>query len=401
MTTNPTRRIELSLAALLVAVGLGVFALIQAPGLFGEPAPSSPEFDANRERIERMTQPERDRIKRRFEKFEELSAARREELRKLHSALQTAPDGKELQKVLKRYNDWLTSLSVVERDELRTKLQEAKTTADQWQIVAQTKQKKDDERLLQSASRTDRREYYNEKDPEKKKEVLAQIREKYAYGVRRRWGPTLKVDELDLVINVIADQLQPSAEQRAEWEKLKPQKRRLKIMIAALQEHSKRRRKREPGMRKPGFLSDANLRQPMEDTVKDPELRQRLLPTPPKPGFRRGPGYRILFLIKNTIDHERRKDCGNPSDEQLSRFYASLPEQRLEALSQQGPNQMRMLKWWYFAWGGENGEDYRKFWTEYYAVRPFGFRGPRGGRKPGDGGRRGVRSQRTGSQPIK
>jgi hypothetical protein len=407
MKTNPIRRIEPGLVVLLAAVGLGVFALFQAPDLFGEPAPSSPAYVANRERIEQMTQSERDRIQHRFEKFNELSAARQDELRKLHADLQTAKDGTKLQKVLKRYNDWLTSLSVVERDELRTKLRDAKTVDAQWQIVAQTKQKKDDERLLQFASGRDRFDYYNEKDPKKKEEILAQIREKYTYGARRRWGPTLKPDELDLVINVIADLLKPSAAQRAEWEKLKSPKRRLKIMIAALQEHEKRRRKREPGkrefaLREPGLLSDAKLRQPMEEAVKDEELRQRLRPPPANPAFRRA-RYWILSLIKNTIDQERRKECGNPSDEKLSSFFAGLPEQRLETLSQQGSNRMRTLKWWYFVSGGENGEDYRKFWTEYYAVvRPFGFRGPRGGRKPGDGGRRGGRgrSQRTGSKPM-
>lgn len=424
-TTKPTPRIEPVLIVLLAAVGLGVFALFQAPQFFGEAPPSSPEYAANRERIEQMTQSQRDRVKHRFKKFQEMSASRRNELRNLHADLQTAPDAKELKQALERYNTWLTSLSVGERDDLRRKLSKAKTPREQRQIVLEKKREVDVERLLQSAHRFDREEYKRTRDPARKEEILARIRETYAYGRQRRRSPTLKPEELDAVVNVIAGLLKPTPKQTAEWQKLEPQQRRLQIMIAALQEHTRRSivrrmvnaavsvlvpvlneqfpRRRRP---EPGLLSDAGLRQPIQKGIADPELRERLLKEPafpPRFPFSRFPRYRILSLISSTFFAERRQESANVTDDQLGRFFENLTEQKMEELTQQGPEQMKTLKRWYLFFGGKTGKDYRTFVTQYYSFirsRPFGgFQrgGPRGNKSGRRGRGRGRSGQRSGN----
>jgi hypothetical protein len=413
MSTKPIHRIELSLVLLVLAVGLGAFALIQAPGLFGEAAPSSPEYAANRRRIEQMTPAERDRIKHRAAKFAALSESRRNELRKLHSQLQNDPDANELQEVLDRYNAWLTSLPVDERDKLRAKLATAKSPEQQRQIVADTKREIDIERLLKSAPLYERRDYRRERDPQKKQDILARIRETYAYGSQRSRGPTLKPDELDAVVNVIEGQLKPTPKQSAEWRKLEPGQRRLKIMIAALQEHSRRAtvgrmvyvaasvfvpvlnerlpRRRRP---EPGLLSDARF--------EDAALRDRLLK---EYKFRwrgpswRPPNFRILSLVNSTLYADRREESENASEEQLGRFFEKLTDRQMEEL-QQSPERMKTLKRWYFFSGGKDGDVYRTYVTQFYSVVRFGgFRKEPGGQRTGKpGGRRGARG-RSGEPP--
>ena len=395
MKTNPTSKIDLTLPAMLVAIALGIFALFQLPGLFGESIPQTEDVLANRSRMEQMSATERKRIKRRADKFAEMSEPRRAGLRKLHSDLQTASDSERLKTVLKRYNAWLATLHLFERDELRKELGTAKTPAEQRAVVEQLKKKKDDKRFVQSLDRRLRFDYSREKDPKKKAEMLERFRETYRYGQRRRRGPRLQTEELDEVVGVIADQLQLSETQMVEWGQLSRSHRRLKVMIAALTEHSQRLDDGEQG-----FLRDSDLRQPIEQGIKDAELRKRLL-TISEPWQRRfyfTRHYYVLYLIKNSIASERSKERGNPSDEQLSQFFQSLNPEQMEQLTQKSVReQVPLLKKWYFLSGGEDGEDFSTFLSEWYSLfRRYGFRSPRGGSfKRKGSSRRGRSSERS------
>jgi len=65
-----------------------------------------------------MPQPERDRLLRNQERFEQLSPEEQARLRTLHAELSHDPDAQELRDVMRRYQEWLKTLSASQRAEL-------------------------------------------------------------------------------------------------------------------------------------------------------------------------------------------------------------------------------------------------------------------------------------------
>lgn len=75
-------------------------------------------LDAHRERIEAMSAEERDILRNKQERFFNLPPDEQQRLRKLHDEISSHPKAAELHEVLTRYNEWLRTLSAVERAEL-------------------------------------------------------------------------------------------------------------------------------------------------------------------------------------------------------------------------------------------------------------------------------------------
>jgi len=382
--TNRTPRVDLGMIALLVLLLCGIVAVMRMPALFGGAGWRTEEFRTNRNKIKQMTQAQRDRIRRSSERFHnEMTEEQRREMRTLHEKLQNAPDSNRLKAVLTRYNEWLASLSPYQREELRDDLRNAESTEKKRKIIEDLKEeierKRDDERILQSVDHRMRRAYERESDPEKKREMMKRFREIYTYRRRPDYRPRFDTEVLDAVVDVIAGQLMWTQQQKAELQTLPRSHQRLRIMLAAMKEHSRRRRDRMPGL-----LSDDDLKTPIETEIQDPRIRKTLLQEAEDGRGR----YSILYRIKNSIYDERRRERSDPTDEQLSAFFQSLSIKKQDELMQRpGREKIDLLERWYFT-GGEDGDDFRKFLSEWYGLfRRFGWRSPRGGKRR-TGGRR-------------
>lgn len=335
-------------------------------------------YQANREKIAAMTAAERERLKRRAERFyEEKTAEEREAIRKLHADLQNDPDAKELRAVMKRFNDWLTSMTPVTREKFRKEFQEKKTVEEKLAFVEATRQQEDDRRFVSSLDFRSRMIVMREKDPEKRKTLIANLRESSREGSRsrrRRFDP-LSSSELDAVIAFIEKQTPLDAVERERLENMPPSRRRLQSMVLAMQKNGEQRREGRDG-----FLEDGEFKKAIQSGSLDPALKDRLVKATASRWNRR---YGALGLITSSIYHERKKLRGDPTEQQLNSFLSSMTkEDREKLLKYRGSEKRYRLKRAYF-YGGEDGRDFRDY--GYHVMRTMSrrySRGPRSGSKP-------------------
>jgi len=365
MTAARTNRDYLPMVLLLLSAA-GTFALFQIPALFGGKNDDTDHVRAHRERIANMTQAERERLRRRADRyFEELTESDRQRLRQLHRDLQTHPNADELKRVMQKYNEWLASLSAYEQKELRDRLENAQTLEDKRQIVEEFQQKQDEERYVRSLDDRSRKILLREPDWKKRRQMIERFRG--ARRGRRRFSrsPSLDSPKLDQVVRFIESRLSLSQAQTEMLNELSPAHRHIKVMVLAMNEHLRRRKQDGSGL-----LEDATLRPRVEKEIADSDLKQHLLDAM---GSRRSK-YGILFLITRSIYHERRKLRGKPTEEQLKQFVQTLDPQRKDKLMRyRGSEKRDMLNRWYF-YGGETGDDYQEFrrlsWR--FMMRNFG-----------------------------
>ena len=72
----------------------------------------------NARRLQQMTPEQKDDLRRKKIRFDELSADEKQRLRELHDSITSDPDAKELSDTVTRYNRWLASLDATERSTL-------------------------------------------------------------------------------------------------------------------------------------------------------------------------------------------------------------------------------------------------------------------------------------------
>ncbi len=82
-------------------------------------AARSDELDSRREKIEQMTAIEKDQLRGKQQRFDNLSPAAKEKYRTLHHTLATHKNSEHLKAVMNSYYKWLGSLDTVERSELQ------------------------------------------------------------------------------------------------------------------------------------------------------------------------------------------------------------------------------------------------------------------------------------------
>jgi hypothetical protein len=82
------------------------------------PAAAREDFAQAAARIDALTPEEKVKLLQKKERFDALSVAERDQLRKLHSELTSQPDGDRMFGVLKRYNNWLKTLTSAQQAEL-------------------------------------------------------------------------------------------------------------------------------------------------------------------------------------------------------------------------------------------------------------------------------------------
>lgn len=120
MTNRPQfaspRRVAISLLALAaVAVGLR-FAFAQGPA--GAEVGQA-EIAKRRAAIDALSLTEKQELRRRYERFRKLSPQEQERIRTMHAEISADEQAESLFATLKKYQDWITSRSSLERDELR------------------------------------------------------------------------------------------------------------------------------------------------------------------------------------------------------------------------------------------------------------------------------------------
>jgi hypothetical protein len=96
-----------------------VLTVTVAVGLRGGPVEAEETPAHRRARIERMDAERKQRLRKAQGQFEALDPAEQEELRELSRKIEAHPQADQLLTVMERYCEWLSTLSVYERDELR------------------------------------------------------------------------------------------------------------------------------------------------------------------------------------------------------------------------------------------------------------------------------------------
>jgi hypothetical protein len=116
----PRCAVSVLAALLFMAAQLFMVAPAQARPDEDEPAALVSLRDAREvaRALDSMSPIERDRLQRMRTQFESLSAEEQDRMRQLHQQLWESPDGQRLFGVLERYRDWLTTLSAGQRDDL-------------------------------------------------------------------------------------------------------------------------------------------------------------------------------------------------------------------------------------------------------------------------------------------
>jgi hypothetical protein len=103
---------------IVVQVFVALAALGAARAEAAPPVENKEPYAQTAARLETMTPEEKAKLLQKRERFDALSAAERDRLRKLHSELTSQPDGNRLFGVLKRYNNWLKTLTSAQQAEL-------------------------------------------------------------------------------------------------------------------------------------------------------------------------------------------------------------------------------------------------------------------------------------------
>lgn len=88
--------------------------LLAPPVVWGEET-----LNDRKERIAKMSPAEKEELRRKKERFDKFDEDKREKLREIQRSIASDPQSRQLTAVMQRYRKWLSTLTVVERDELR------------------------------------------------------------------------------------------------------------------------------------------------------------------------------------------------------------------------------------------------------------------------------------------
>lgn len=338
MTTGAKTNLDWRMLVLTACVAIGTAGLFLVPRLLGSGARQTAEYQANRERIKNMTAIERERVLRRADRFFDMSEEEQSRIRNLHKDLQNDPEAEKLRAVMTRYNEWLASLSVYEREDLRSKLRKAKSPAEMSQLIAQTKEQKEVEREVPRSVRT---AWRKERDPKK----------------WTKMPDPLDPGQLDTVTAFLEGRLQLTDRQKSELQSLPAHRRHVRVATMAMEKHNEQR---FPGRSR--ILDDSALRPHVEREIQDDALRKRLLTAMQSRWFRHG----FMFLVARSIFAERRTVRGEPTDQELEEFVKSLDEEKQkELMRSRGSDHRRTLERMYYN-GGEDSKEFEEFrnqWT--------------------------------------
>lgn len=358
---------------LIAAVGAAVLPLLLGAGAPGQAATSagkiSPEeAEQRRARIAAMSAAQRQQLERNWSAFQALPPERRQAFRTLHAELSDDRQrGGKLSTVMDRYSAWLATLDPWQRDELRHE-------TDPNQRLALVKKFKAEQEESQSHGR----------------EMLPTGMGSPFSGWFLSRIPSLSESDLDAVMQVAADSLSLTSQERAALGQLAPAHRHARILVHAL------RREVDKEPHRLAWPNEA-LSERMAASVKDEEARRWLqssrMSSDQKRSMLFGRILKSIFVEMNEVAQSLK-----PPQDELEAFIRTIdPRQRDELLKL--PHQEarhRLLYLYLVEKQPEEFRDYAELKTLLEQVfprrlhhspgrgdRPDGPRGPRTGKGPG------------------
>jgi hypothetical protein len=91
---------------------------VMMPVVFARAATAEENVTAPRAEIERMSPTEKEQLRRRHERFLNMTSEQRQRLHDLHTAIEVHAESAELRQVMRRYYQWLKTLEPMQREEL-------------------------------------------------------------------------------------------------------------------------------------------------------------------------------------------------------------------------------------------------------------------------------------------
>jgi hypothetical protein len=273
-------------------------------------APAEESDSQRAARVQAMTPEEKERLLQRKERFEALSPAEQERLRKLHKSIAAAPNSRDLLTVLDRYHQWLKSISSAQQAELMS-----------LPI---------DQRI--------------EKIAEIRRDQIQKHFDQLAWQLER--------EHLDVINAWMEDFVQ-----RHEAEILTRVHPGFAVAIVSATDPKRRRDmlvgavfgiRRPPGMPEPTDEDLAALAAQLPPTLQD-ELASQ-----PTGELRRG-----LLTTCVRFAHFMRHAPPPPTDEELSKFYASQSAETRQRLDRMGRQEMKRELIRLYFWRGPDGRGRR------------------------------------------
>lgn len=282
--------------------------------------------DRNRaSQIEAMTPEQKENLLKKKERFDALSPQEREKLRQLHAAISSQPNANQLQDALRRYNEWLKTLTTAQQAEV-TSLPADKRIAK----IKEIQQNQLQFHFFEVAARLEM-------------EDLNTLNAWMEDFVSRRESEILSKIDSNLAVRVVST-LDPAA--------------RRKLLLNGVFWS-----RRKPGATDFPMPSDEDFKRLAAQL--SPTLQSHLALQ------KTDDNRRALIMTCAGYAHFSRSRPRPPSDEELGKFYATLPVEERERLDRLDRRQM---KW----------ELTGHYWRSRFPGRPGGWR------PPGPSGERGA-----------
>lgn len=345
---------------------LGLVLLV--PFLSGAGDEGRSTLEANRKKIETMSEDEREKLLRNHGEFEKLSRDEQRVLRELHQRVEAdSRKGGNLQDVMLVYKEWLKTLSPWQREKL---LKEKKPSA-RLELVRQFKEGQETEEWMQSLS-GERRGVLSGmlravSDEGKRKELIQKFKQEQEtrppqtqFSFRRHHRPSIPVDEFDRVMTLVETKTHFSTRHQDLLKSpgITKSERNLIILISALkQSHPSKfflpgpRPGEQPGprpMNEPVVnWPDDQLMDQIVNSISDPDFQKRYREHEGDGGQKR---Y-VFSKIVGSFFAERMKEFRgvNPGSEDLRKFFLGLDQEKKdELLRHSRSEQSRRLKFLYY-----------------------------------------------------
>jgi hypothetical protein len=271
---------------------------------------SPDELKARRERIEKMSEVERQSLKRKYEAFLALPEDRKDAFRQLHDALEDDATGQNLRNVLWNYDAWLRTLSPWERAQIQA---ETDPKA-RLELVRRIKSARDSGQVQPVAP-----ERTAPRPPE-------------GDSARRNRRSFWRLEEQDFrdVMRVVEKSLSLSTEARAELDALSPAHRDVRVLLGSIkQAHGDNLEAARH------LWPDEPLMGSMIDAIKDERARKMFGNDDSIDDQRRHMKFLTLGTLRKEAEQELDRRVPN-KDEVVKEFFRKLDQSERDRLMSRG-----------------------------------------------------------------
>lgn len=325
MRLHPT----MTISRLSSSAGIAAGVLLLLVMSLGAGVPGGNDEQTSRRRIREMTQIERDRLRSNYKTFLALPAAKQRAYRKIrHAVDEDDRQGGQMRRVMQNYHQWLKTLSLWQRDELRKQTDPSA----RMRLVRQFRR--------QQTQETERQRFGSGRFPRLLTQPL----------------PTLLATDFDAMMQTLERRIRMRPDDRRKLEKRAPPMRHLKVLMVA----APKRRRRGSRFDWPDNdtvsalieaisdtdvreqLSGETLKQKMLAGISDPGLRKRVKQVSPSDWQR----FFLVRMILHAIHAEWQAELNKrkPTEQQTEEFFETLSKrQQNEIISRSGYAQKLQL----------------------------------------------------------